>query len=67
MWKESCTAVDEFAELRYSLNEVRVDEFSDPFGRFLTVLCLEFDFEHTIPTRMHEQYNGWFRSSGVCT
>jgi hypothetical protein len=50
MWKESRTAVDEFAELGHSLNEVRVDELSDPFGRFLTVLCLEFDFEHTIPT-----------------
>lgn len=48
--EESRTAVDEFAELGYSLNEMGVNEVGDPLRRLLTVLCLELDFKYTIPT-----------------
>jgi hypothetical protein len=49
MGKKCRTTVNEFAELGYGLNEMRVDEFSDPEGRFLSILCLEFDLKYAIP------------------
>ncbi len=44
MRKESCAAVDKFAELGDSLNEMRVDELGDPLWRLLPKLCLQLDF-----------------------
>ncbi len=40
MRKESRTAMDKFAELGHSLNEMGVDEVSDPLWRLLAILCL---------------------------
>ena len=48
--EESCTTMDEFAELGHSLNEMGVDEVSDPLWRLLAVLRLQLDFKYTIPT-----------------
>jgi hypothetical protein len=59
MWKESSTAVDKFAKLGNGLDEVGVDEFSDPLGGLLTVLCLELDFEYTIPTAQNQSSTTW--------
>lgn len=47
--KEGCAAVYEFAELRNSLDEMRVDEFGDPLRRLLPILCLELDFKYPVP------------------
>ncbi len=66
MWKESRTTVDEFAELGHCLNEVGVDELSDPLRRFLTVLCLELDFQYTIPMTQDQSF-AWLRSDRVRT
>jgi hypothetical protein len=48
--KKGCTTMDKFAELGHSLNEMGVDELSDPLWRLLAVLCLQLDFKYTIPT-----------------
>lgn len=40
VWKESRTTMDKFAKLGHGLNEMGVDELSDPLRRLLAVLCL---------------------------
>src|SRR5271154_958496 len=43
-----CGAVNELAELRYSLNEVACDELTDPLRRILSCCCLQLDFQYCI-------------------
>ena len=38
--KESRTTMNKFTKLGYSLNEMRIDEVSNPLWRLLAVLCL---------------------------
>ena len=54
--EESRAAVDEFAELGHSLNEMRVDELKHPLRRLLAKLRLQLDFKNTIPGSRHQFY-----------